>query len=56
VIENHLDHIMSYTAKLTEPEVIGPLPEGIHINIYVAGERSAARSYQENFARSGRIS
>jgi Protein of unknown function (DUF3237) len=28
---------MSYTAKLTEPEVIGPLPEGIRINIYVAG-------------------
>jgi hypothetical protein len=37
MIEYRLEHIMSYTAKLTEPEVIGPLPEGIRVNICVTG-------------------
>jgi hypothetical protein len=37
MIESRLEHIMSYTAKLTEPEVIGPLPGGIRVNIYVTG-------------------
>jgi hypothetical protein len=37
MIEYRLEHVMSYTAKLTEPEVIGPVPEGIRLNIYVTG-------------------
>jgi hypothetical protein len=37
MIEYRLEHIMSYTATLTEPEVIGPLPEGLRVNIYVTG-------------------
>lgn len=32
-----LEHLCSYTAQLTPPEVIGPLPEGIRINFYVTG-------------------
>jgi len=37
MIEYRLEHIMSYTAKLSDPEVIGPVPEGIRVNIYVTG-------------------
>jgi hypothetical protein len=37
MIEYRLEHIMSYTATLTEPEVIGPLPEGLRVNFYVTG-------------------
>jgi Protein of unknown function (DUF3237) len=37
MIEHRLEHIMSYTAKLSDPEVIGPVPEGIRVNIYVTG-------------------
>lgn len=32
-----LDHIMSYTAQLADPEVVGPTPEGIRVNFYVTG-------------------
>jgi hypothetical protein len=32
MIEYRLEHIMSYTAKLSEPKVIGPVPEGIRVN------------------------
>ena len=35
MIEYQLDHIMSYTAKLTGPEMIGVVPDGIRANIYV---------------------
>jgi len=37
MIEYHLEHIMSYTATLAEREVIGPLPEGLRVNVYVTG-------------------
>jgi hypothetical protein len=37
MIEYRLEHIMSYTAKLSEPEMISPVPEGIRVNIYVTG-------------------
>jgi hypothetical protein len=37
MIEYRLEHIMSYTAKLSDPEVIGPVPDGIRVNIYVTG-------------------
>jgi len=29
--------LMSYTATLGEPEVIGPLVEGVRTNLYVIG-------------------
>ena len=39
-----LEHICSYWATVTEPEVIGPLAEGLRINVYVtAGEISGAK-------------
>ena len=37
MIDYRLEHIMSYTAQLTQPEVIGPVPEGIRVNFYVTG-------------------
>jgi hypothetical protein len=33
-----MEHICSYTATLQRPhEVIGPLPEGLRVNVYVTG-------------------
>ena len=32
-----LEHILSFTATLGEPEVIGPVPEGVRANLYVTG-------------------
>ena len=32
-----LEHNFSYTATLSPPEVIGPLPEGVRVNFYVTG-------------------
>lgn len=37
MIEPRLEHVMSYTARLRDPEVIGPLPEGLRVNFYVTG-------------------
>ena len=38
MIEYRLEHILSFTAQLTsQPEVIGPVPEGIRVNSYVTG-------------------
>jgi len=37
MIDYRLEHIMSYTAKLADPEVIGPVPEGLRANVYVTG-------------------
>jgi hypothetical protein len=31
------EYVMSYTATLREPEVIGPMPEGLRMNFYVTG-------------------
>ena len=35
MFDYRLEHIMSYNAKLGEPEVIGPLPEGLRVHVYV---------------------
>jgi hypothetical protein len=32
-----LVHVFSYRATLTEPEVIGPVAEGLRLNVYVTG-------------------
>jgi len=32
-----MDYLFSYSATLHPPEVIGPVPEGIRVNFYVAG-------------------
>jgi len=37
VFDYSLEHIFSYTATLSPPEVIGPLPEGVRVNFYVTG-------------------
>lgn len=35
--EYELEYVTSYTATLSEPEVIGPIAEGLRLNIYVTG-------------------
>ena len=37
MFDYRLEHIMSYTATLGTREVIGPVPEGLRINVYVTG-------------------
>jgi len=37
MFDYRLEHLMSYTATLGEPEVIGPLVEGVRTNLYVIG-------------------
>jgi len=37
MFEYRLEHIMSYTVKIVEPEVIGPVPEGLRVNGYILG-------------------
>lgn len=32
-----LDHVFSYNATLTQPEIIGPVPDVIRANVYVTG-------------------
>jgi hypothetical protein len=32
-----LEHIMSYKALLGPPEIIGPTPDGLRMNVYVTG-------------------
>lgn len=32
-----MEHVTSYRATLAEPEVIGPVPEGLRLNFYVTG-------------------
>lgn len=37
MFDYRLEHLCSYTARLAPPEIIGPVPEGIRINMYVTG-------------------
>ena len=37
MIAYQMEHIMSYTATLAAPEIIGEVPEGIRLNFYVTG-------------------
>jgi hypothetical protein len=37
MIEPRFEHVMSYTAQLTEAEVIGPVSDDLKINFYVTG-------------------
>jgi hypothetical protein len=37
MFEYHLEHILSYAAKLGEREVIGSVLEGLRINVHVTG-------------------
>jgi hypothetical protein len=37
MLDYKLEHLCSYTARLAPPEIIGPVPEGIRINMYVTG-------------------
>ncbi len=32
-----LEHLFSYTVTLDQPEVIGPVPEGIRVNLHLTG-------------------
>jgi hypothetical protein len=32
-----LEHVFSYSATVAEPEIIGPVPDGFRVNIYVTG-------------------
>lgn len=35
--DQNLEYALSYTATLREPEIIGPLAEGLRLNFYVTG-------------------
>ena len=37
MIDYNLEHLFSYTVILDEPEVIGPVPEGIRVNFHFTG-------------------
>jgi hypothetical protein len=37
MIEPRFEHVMSYTAQLADPEVIGAVPDDLKINFYVTG-------------------
>ena len=37
MIEPRFEHVMSYTAQLAAPEVIGAVPDDLRINFYVTG-------------------
>jgi hypothetical protein len=37
MFEYRLEHITSYNATLAEPEVIGPVAEGLRLSIYATG-------------------
>lgn len=37
MFEYRMEYLFSYSATLTPPEVIGPVPEGIRANFYVTG-------------------
>jgi Protein of unknown function (DUF3237) len=44
MLDYRLEHVFSYTARLKEPEVIGPLREGLRMNFYVTdGEISCPK-------------
>jgi hypothetical protein len=37
VYDYNLEHLFSYTVTLDQPEVIGPVSEGIRVNLYITG-------------------
>lgn len=37
MINYNLEHLFSYTVLLDEPEVIGPVSEGIRMNLHFTG-------------------
>src|SRR5215212_4010833 len=37
MIDYNLEHLFSYTVNLDQPEVIGPVPEGVLVNFHVTG-------------------
>src|SRR5438445_12314679 len=37
MFEYNLEHLLSFTVKIAEPEVIGPVPEGLRVNGYITG-------------------
>ena len=37
MFDYNLEHLFSYTVTLDTPEVIGPVPEGIRVNLHLTG-------------------
>jgi uncharacterized protein DUF3237 len=37
VFDYNLEHLFSYTVTLDQPEVIGPVSEGIRVNLHITG-------------------
>ena len=37
MFEYNLEHLLSFTVKIADPEVIGPVPEGLRVNGYITG-------------------
>jgi hypothetical protein len=48
-----LEHICSYWATLTPPEVIGPLAEGVRINVYVTAGELTGPKLRGRFRQAG---
>jgi hypothetical protein len=51
--ELRLEHICSYWATLSAPEVIGPLPEGLRANVYVTDGEIFGPKMRGHFRRGG---
>jgi hypothetical protein len=49
MFEYSLEHIMSYVAKLGTREVIGPMPEGLRVNVHVIGGEVTGPRISGNF-------
>ena len=51
--EMQLEHICSYWATLSEPEIIGPLAEGLRVNVYVTDGEITGPKLKGRFRRVG---
>jgi hypothetical protein len=51
MFEYNLEHLLSFTVKVAELEVIGPVAEGLRVNGYITGAKSPVQEYRETSAR-----
>ena len=49
MLDYRLEHILSFSATLKAPEVIGPLPEGIRAHFYATGGNVEAQGSEAKF-------
>src|SRR5689334_9193728 len=51
--EVQLEHICSYWATLSSPEIIGPLSEGLRVHVYVTEGKISGPKMNGHFRRVG---